>query len=157
MKLRSRLRRAHLLEDIKQETLLRVIKALRRGSGVEYPERFGAYVSAVCNNVLLEFLRNEGRHDHLESEDGPEDHSVDLDAPLISSDRKKRVEAVLSELPEKDREILRMLFLEEQPREAICRRFEVDGEYLRVLVHRAKWRFRNVYAKRFGAAGPGVD
>jgi RNA polymerase sigma-70 factor (ECF subfamily) len=152
LKLRARLRSADLLEDIKQETLLRVLKALRHGAGVEYPERFGAYVSAVCNNVMMEFLRNQGRHETLDGTAGPQDHSIDLDAPLISAERKRRVEIVLAELPEKDREILRMLFLEEQPREVVCRRFRVDAEYLRVLVHRAKGRFRNVFAKHFGAS-----
>jgi len=155
LKLRARLRSADLLEDIRQETLLRVLRALRQGSGVEYPERFGAYVSAVCNNVLMEFLRNQGRQEPLDGESGPVDRSIDLDAPLVSAERKRRVEVVLSELPEKDRGILRMLFLEAQPREAICRRFQVDGEYLRVLVHRAKWRFRNIYAKRYGAQDGG--
>src|SRR5438477_12625321 len=67
LKLRVRIRSAQLIEDIRQETLLRVIQIVRT-RGVDHPERFGAFVSAVCNNVLMEQVRAESRHDHWESE-----------------------------------------------------------------------------------------
>jgi RNA polymerase sigma-70 factor (ECF subfamily) len=43
---------------------------------------------------------------------------------------------------ERDRDLLRAIFLEEKEKEEICREFGVDREYLRVLLHRAKERFR---------------
>ncbi len=148
LKLRMRVRSPQVIEDIKQETLLRVLQTLRNKGGVEHPERFGAFVNAVANNVMLEMLRAEQRHDPMEEGADPPDLSVDLDAPLVTRERKRDVDSVLSELPEKDRLLLRMVFLEEADRQEVCRRFQVDGEYLRVLLHRAKWRFRNLYAKR---------
>jgi len=140
-----------LAEDIKQETLLRVLQTLRQKGGVEHPERFGAFVNAVSNNVLLEMLRGARRHDQIDEDAEPQDRSVDLDAALVTRERKTQVHAILAELPEKDRELLRMVFLEEQDRTEVCRRFQVDGEYLRVLLHRAKWRFRNLYSKRLSS------
>jgi RNA polymerase sigma-70 factor (ECF subfamily) len=152
LKLRVRIRSAQLIEDIRQETLLRVLQIVRT-RGVDHPERFGAFVSAVCNNVLMEHLRAESRHDHWDSEPEVTDDSVDLDAPLVNQQRRQQVETVLSELPDKDRDLLRAFFLEDRERGELCRRYGVTEEYLRVLLHRAKGRFRSMYSKRFGASG----
>jgi len=151
LKLRVRIRSAQLVEDIRQETLLRVLQIVRT-RGVDHPERFGAFVSAVCNNVLMEQLRAESRHDHWEAEPEVTDTSVDLDAPLVSQQRRRQVEAVLAELTGKDRDLLRAFFLEEKDRLELCRQYGVSEEYLRVLLHRAKTRFRSMYSKRFGAS-----
>ena len=152
LKLRARLRSRQLIEDVRQETLLRVLQTLRRKGGVEHPERFGAFVNAVCNNVLLEFCRSERRHDPLEEQPRePADPHVDLDEPLVDFDRKRQVQAALSELPEKDRNLLRSVFLDETEKSEVCRRYAVDGDYLRVLLHRAKARFRRAYLDRGGA------
>jgi RNA polymerase sigma-70 factor (ECF subfamily) len=150
LKLRARLRSPQLMEDIRQETLLRVLKIVRN-QGVEHPERFGGLVCAVCNNVLMEMLRSDQRHDQLEPEAEPEDEKVDLDSPLVNEQNRRQVEKVLAELPEKDRQLLRMYFLEERDKRDICKHFGVADDYLRVLLHRAKGRFRAIYVKRQSA------
>ncbi len=152
IKLRTRLRSPALAEDVRQETLLRVLDTVRNKGGIDQPERFGAFVNAVANNVMLELLRADRRHEPMEEGADPQDRSVDMDAPLVTEERKRHVETVLREMPEKDREILRMLFLEERSREEVCRRYQVDGDYLRVLLHRAKWRFRSLYTKMVSSA-----
>lgn len=151
LKLRSRLRSPQLIEDIRQETLLRVLQILRNKNGVEHPERFGAFVNAVCNNVILEFYRAESRHDAVDdSQEEPPDTTVDLDAPLINFDTRRQVQRVLDELPEKDRHILQAVYLDEMDKSEICRRHNVDADYLRVLLYRAKSRFRRVYLDQGG-------
>jgi RNA polymerase sigma-70 factor (ECF subfamily) len=37
---------------------------------------------------------------------------------------------------------LKAVFLEDADKSEVCRRFDVNRDYLRVLVHRAKIRFR---------------
>jgi RNA polymerase sigma-70 factor, ECF subfamily len=150
LKLRARIRSPQLVEDIRQETLLRVLKIVREG-GVKHPERFGAFVNAVCNNVMKESIRDEIRHEYLPSESEPIDDRVDLQAPLINQQRRRQVESVLEQLSERDRELLRMVFLEEYSTREICRRFKVGRDYLRVLLHRAKMRFRSKHSERFTA------
>jgi RNA polymerase sigma-70 factor (ECF subfamily) len=48
-------------------------------------------------------------------------------------------------MKERDRDLLRAIFLEEKDKNEICREFGVDREYLRVLLHRAKGRFRSTF------------
>lgn len=153
LKLRSRLCSPQLIEDVRQETLLRVLHVVRKKGGVEHPERFGAFVNAVCNNVLMELRRSETRHDQMDDQTSePPDRTINLDSPLIDFERKRKVESVLAQLPEKDRELLRAVFLEEMDKSEVCKRFHVDGDYLRVLVHRAKSRFRKAYFEQTSSA-----
>jgi RNA polymerase sigma-70 factor (ECF subfamily) len=152
LKLRVRLRSPQLIDDVRQETLLRVLQTIRNKAGVEFPERLGAFVCAVCNNVMMEFMRSETRHGQMdETSTDPVDERIDLEGPLIAAQRKKQVENILSELSKKDRDLLRMHFLEEKDKGELCRRFNVSEEYLRVLLHRAKSRFRSTYGRRITA------
>src|SRR5690349_19750898 len=56
-KLRRRVRSREMAEDIRQETLARVLEAVYTKDDLRHPERFGAFVNSVCNNVLHEHWR----------------------------------------------------------------------------------------------------
>ena len=150
-KLRARRVAPHIAEDVRQETFLRVLKSLRHGQGVAQPEAFGAFVSAVCNNVLLETMTKAAKHPSLpENAPEPADERINLEATLITDQRKRIVALVLDSLPDKDREILRLVFLEEADRQEISRRLGVSAEYLRVLLHRAKSKFEEEFTRTRG-------
>jgi len=145
-KLRSRLRSHHLIEDVKQETFLRVLRALRQQGGVSEAGALGAFVNSVCNNVLFEVYRAESKvAEPLEDRQSEE---ASAEAALVDGQEQAEVRAVLSGMPEKDRRILRWLFFEERDKDEVCRQLKVDREYLRVLLHRAKLRFRTDFLKR---------
>src|SRR5690349_13246586 len=57
IKLRARRCDATDIDEITQETFVRVMAALRRQDALRDAARFGAYVNSVCNNVFLERLR----------------------------------------------------------------------------------------------------
>jgi RNA polymerase sigma factor (sigma-70 family) len=156
-KMRARKVSVEMAEDVCQETLLRVLKSLRQGSGVSQPERFGAFVNAVSNNVLLELTHKQSRH-ALIDEDTPEpvDKGAGAESKLITEERKQLVAAVLDELLPKEREILRLVFFEEADRHKISEQFQVDPDYLRVLLHRAKSKFQVAYMRRERKFRPAV-
>src|SRR5436305_7862359 len=52
-KLRCRTRDPELIEDVRQETLRRVLEAVRNRE-LDDPKRLEAFASAVCSNVLFE-------------------------------------------------------------------------------------------------------
>ena len=60
IKLRSRLRSSQSVDDIRQETFVRVLKAVRTG-GVTSAEGLGSFVNSICNNVLQEYYRSSAR------------------------------------------------------------------------------------------------
>ena len=132
IKLRARFLPRDLVDDVRQETFARVLAALKRSDGIRNPERLGAFVNSICNNVLLEQYRSSARSDALEGHPEPVDKAIDLDGALVC---------------EKDRNILRALFLEERDKDQVCRDLGVNRDYLRVLLHRAKSQFRLHYQK----------
>jgi RNA polymerase sigma-70 factor (ECF subfamily) len=152
LKLRSRLSPREAVEDVQQETFVRVL-ALVRADEVRDPGRLGALVNSVCNNVLLEYYRARGRADSS-LEEVPEHSfiSQETSGPGLIEVREAQqiVRKILSDLPERDRQLLRSVLLEERDKDEVCTELGLSREYLRVLVHRAKRSFKSFYLKRFG-------
>ena len=148
IKLRARYLPADAIEDIRQETFLRVLMAIRKESAVQQPERLGAYVNSVCNHVTLEYYRSSTRHDQADDTayEIP-DKTIDLDGQLISDEAQASVRQVLAKLSQKDRDVIRAVLLDEGDKDQICRNLGIDRDYLRVLVHRAKQNFKSCYEK----------
>jgi RNA polymerase sigma-70 factor (ECF subfamily) len=61
---------------------------------------------------------------------------------------------ILKDMPVRDRELIKAVFLDEEDRDEVCRKFGVDREYLRVLLFRAKQDFKTEYVKRIGGGVP---
>ncbi len=158
LKLRSRLNSPQAIEDVRQETFARVFVALRGEGGIRQPDRLGAYVNSICNNVLLEHYRASSRHSSLEDEEDKDfpATTIDIVGAVAAREMAVKVREILDELPEKDRRLLREVFLEERDKDDVCRDFGVDRDYLRVLLHRAKLSFKSLYLKNIEARPPGV-
>ena len=148
IKLASRLKGPEAIEDVRQETFARFFTALRAGKVLQ-PERLGAFVNSICNNVLMEHYRSAARNPALENDGEKDFPAPDFDFPGMLDAQKtgKRVRQILEKLGERDRRLLREVFLEERDKDEVCRDFGVDREYLRVLLHRAKQAFKAVYLK----------
>lgn len=147
IKLRSRMLPSDKVEDLRQETFIRVIAAVRK-DGVRQPERFGAFVNSICKNVLLEYYRSAAKDHPVEETymDIP-DKVLDLEGMLVTKQSAEQVRRILDAMPKRDRDLLRAIFLEDKEKDTVCREFGVDREYLRVLVYRAKDKFKALYEK----------
>lgn len=153
LKLRSRLRSPQAIEDVRQETFARVFAALREEGKIRQPERLGSYVNSTCRNVLLEHYRSASRSTPLEDEDDQDfpDQRIDFIGAIAAKQMEKKVQQILDELPERDRRLLRAVFLEERDKDEVCRELGVDRDYLRVLLHRAKQAFKALYLNGLAA------
>ncbi|HVU45160.1 MAG TPA: sigma-70 family RNA polymerase sigma factor [Terracidiphilus sp.] len=152
LKLRSRLQSPHAIEDVRQETFARVLTSLRKEGALRRPECLGAFVNTVCNNVLFEHYRMSSRSQSLDEEGQPELPAANADVLGMVAARqlKEKVREILLDMPERDRSLLKAVFLDERDRDEVCRERGVDREYLRVLLHRAKQNFKTAYVKRLG-------
>jgi RNA polymerase sigma-70 factor (ECF subfamily) len=157
LKLRSRLNSPQAIEDVRQETFTRVFTALRDGK-IRQPDRLGAFVNSMCNNVLLEHYRSSSRDDSLDDEERPEIPAANVDVlgAIANKQMAEKIREILEELPERDRRLLREVFFEERDKDEVCAGFGVDREYLRVLLHRAKLSFKALYLKNVAARPPGA-
>jgi RNA polymerase sigma-70 factor (ECF subfamily) len=153
LKLRSRVHSPQAAEDLRQETFARVFAVLRSPQGMRQPERLGAFVNSVCNNVLLEYYRSSVREETAEEDEAANfpDSSVDIIGAISHKQMQEKVRGLLEAMPERDRRIIKEVFLEERDKDEVCRDFGVDRDYLRVLVHRAKQSFKSLYVKSMPA------
>ena len=144
IKLRSRLLAPDIVDDLKQETFARVLRKLRSRDGIHQADRLGSFVNSVCNNVLKEKYRAGARQVALEPEhlEIP-DRVMNLEQLVITQQTVGVVRKVLVQLPKRDQAILREIFWLETDKEEVCQKFGVGRDYLRVLVHRAKGKFRS--------------
>lgn len=148
LKASKRLRSIAAIEDLRQETFTRVLRLLAE-QRIHQPERLGGFVNSVCNNVLHEHHRWQSRE--ISAADGfvdaIPDRTIGVSDAIVLRQMQQRVRQILDELPEKDRCLLKALFLEERSKDEVCRDFGVSRDYLRVLVHRAKQSFKSHYLR----------
>ena len=157
LKLRSRLRSPQDIEDVRQETFVRVFAALRKEQGIREPERIGAFVNAVCSNVLRERYRLPSGEPLEEGHTEIPDKGLDMINIIAFKQTQEKEQEILEELPERDRRIIKEIFLEERDKDDVCRDYGVNRDYLRVLLHRAKKAFKSHYLSKISvnlAASP---
>jgi RNA polymerase sigma-70 factor (ECF subfamily) len=136
----------HIADDLRQETLARVITELHQEGGIRHPERFGALVMSICNSVLWDYHRSSHKNQPIEvaPKDIPDD-DLGPEATSVTKPSGEQVNRILEGMPKRDRDLLRAIFLEEKEKDAICKEMGVDRDYLRVLVRRTKLAFHQAY------------
>jgi RNA polymerase sigma-70 factor, ECF subfamily len=155
LKLRSRLYSREAMEDVRQETFMRVLTLLRGEGGLRQPDRLGSFVNSVCNHVLFEHYRSQKRAEATIDKEveatiaGREPSALRL---LEAKETERRVRQILNQVPERDRRLLHSILLEERNKDEVCAEFGITREYLRVLLHRAKLSFKSCYTRRLGAS-----
>lgn len=155
LKLRARAVPSDIVETLKQEMLIRVITALRRGGEVREPERFGPFVNSVCNQVLLEYSRAVAKN-HTPEEAHVEipERVPDLEAARVGKQSAKHGRQIVNEMPPRQGDMLRGISLEERGKGSVRRESGGDRAYLRVLLDRAKDKFRSLYASLTSRSRP---
>src|SRR5437764_8379447 len=111
-KLRCRCRNPELIEDVRQETLRRVLEAIRTGD-LNNPTKLEAFVSCVCSNVLFEYWRAVKKHSADELKSEPAAHQPNPEQAFTRTEAIRQLWQGLSALPVRDREVLQIAFLEE--------------------------------------------
>ncbi len=146
VKLRSRLKSPDAIEDVQQETFARFYMALHEGK-IREPKSLGSYVNSMCNNILKESWRADPVIS-LDSGDTPEPPAAPFDVSKIIDDGQvaQKIQNVIEQLPERDRRVLRAVFFEERDKDEVCRELGVTRDNLRLLLHRAKQKFKHLYA-----------
>jgi RNA polymerase sigma-70 factor (ECF subfamily) len=153
LKLRSRLNSREAIEDVRQETFVRVLVLIRGEGGLRQPDRLGPFVNSVCNHVLQEHYRSKKRTEATIDDEteatvaGREPSALRL---LEAKDTERVVRQILNELPERDRRLLQSVLLDERDKDEVCKEFGITREYLRVLLHRAKHSFKSFYIDHLG-------
>ena len=124
LKLGKHLRSFAAIEDVQQETFARVLRVLTE-KGIHQPERLGAFVNSVCDNVLHEHQRSAYRETPAEDGviDGIPDSAIGVVDAIATRQTQQAVRQILDELSEKDRSLIKALFFEERDKDEVCCEF----------------------------------
>jgi RNA polymerase sigma-70 factor (ECF subfamily) len=133
------------VDDLVQESLARFIRAEQRQQ-IRNTEEFGAFLNGVCRNVILEYRRRMRREPNLDQDMPIPDTGVRPEGDIL--EMRDAIDSSLAELAERDRMILRALYLEGREKDEICREWKMSDAQFRVVLFRAKERFRRVYGPR---------
>jgi RNA polymerase sigma-70 factor (ECF subfamily) len=130
------------VDDLVQESLVRFFRAEQRQL-IRNTEEFGAFLNGVCRNVILEYRRRVKREPTIDPDMPVPDRGVRPEAEIF--EMREAIDSGLNELADRDRAILRSLYLEGRDKEEICREWDMTDAQFRVVLFRAKERFRRVY------------
>ncbi len=141
------------VDDIVQETLTRLLAA-ELARRIQNPESIGAFVNGICRHVISEYRRKALRNEPM-PEPVPEPPARAIPESDLFELRQAIAHA-LDQLSERDRKVLRAFYLDEKSRDEILRETGMTDENFRVVLFRAKERFRAIYlqhAKQRGGFG----
>jgi RNA polymerase sigma-70 factor, ECF subfamily len=133
------------VDDLVQETLARFLLASQKEQ-VRNPEAAGAFLNGICRNVILEYRRRSQRDEPM-PEVVPEPPGKALPKAELFELREAIARGML-ELPDRDRRILRAFYLEEKTKEEILKQAGMTDQNFRVVLCRAKERFRRIYVEQ---------
>jgi RNA polymerase sigma-70 factor (ECF subfamily) len=133
------------VDDIVQETIARFLLAAREEK-IQNSAAVGAFLNGICRNVVSEYRRRNMRDEPM-PEVVPEPPGKRIgEADLF--DLREAIAQGLSQLSERDRRVLRGFYLEEKSKEEILKESGLSDENFRVVLCRAKERFRAIYVEQ---------
>lgn len=139
-------RSPHDAEDVRAETFLRVLQAIRANT-LRSPEAIASFILGTTRNVLHE-LYSRRKQAGTTKEPEPEDLSIPShEGQFLDLEVQQAVERTIIRLRPRDRDLLRMHFYEELPTAEIARRSGIAPERVRLVKSRALKRFREFYGR----------
>jgi RNA polymerase sigma-70 factor, ECF subfamily len=130
-------------EDLAQEAFMRFFSSLQDGK-IRDPQKSGAFLNGVCNNVIHEYRRRIWREPAFAEETG---RAPTIGPDAVRIDLQDAIEAGFARLSARDARILRSFLVEEKSKDEICQELGLSDAQFRVILHRAKDRFRQIYQK----------
>ena len=130
------------VEDIVQESIVR-FQAASQEDKLRNPEASGAFLLGISRNVISEYRRRTLRDGRM-PEIVPEPPARNLPESDLLEIRQAILKG-LEQLPDRDRRLLRAFYLEEKTKEQILKETGLTDQNFRVILCRAKEKFRRIY------------
>lgn len=145
---------AETAEDIAQETLRRVLEALRK-QRIRDMKALPAFVFQTARHVCLQHHRSSQRRlralQRLVTRQSDPALRPDALTGLVTEERREAVRQALAELGDGDRELLQMVYYDQLDTDELTERLGITAAALRVRKHRALKRLATLLTE---SAGP---
>lgn len=128
----SKIKDRDLADDVFQDTFIKVIKTLKKGTYNE-EGRFLSWVMRIAHNLIVDHFRRRQRMPMHETQDNDYDvfysvsePSQNIEAIMIDTQIKEDINALMLELPENQLEVLRMRLYQDMSFKEIAERTNVS-------------------------------
>lgn len=135
-----------IAQDIVSNTWIKILKNLKKFSW-RHDQSFNAWVYRIASNELNQYFRNQSRYAFVAPEDMEQYFSM---SEFPSEEERARVETeidtkrqfvhvhkVMSQLKERDQDLLHLYFFENLNHREIASALEMNESTVRVSIHRA--------------------
>lgn len=133
-------------EDIRAETFLRVIQALRQDK-LRSADSLPSFIVGFTLNVIREYVRQKYRADSLEDYEYDIASDDSQEQAFLDAETSRALREAVRHLKPREQEFLRMYFFEELSKEEIARKLGITEERIRLIKSRALQSFREIYQK----------
>lgn len=139
-------------EDVRAETFLRVIQALRQDK-LRSAESLPAFIVGITLNVIRELLRQKYRADSLEdseadiARDGSQQTAQSAESAFLDAETGRALEEAARHMKPREQQLLRMYYYEELPKEEIARKLGIKEDRVRLIKSRALQQLKEIYRK----------
>jgi RNA polymerase sigma-70 factor (ECF subfamily) len=137
---------AHDAEDVRAETFLRVLLAVR-GNQVRSPAALPGFIVGVTRNVLRELYARRSQTGNAADATAEEAAGPSHEKLFLDQETRQAVQKVIERLKPREQAVLRMHYYEELPTEEIARRAAIAPERVRLVKSRALKHFREMYSR----------
>lgn len=142
---------AQELDDKVHDTFVVVVQAIQRGE-IREPQRLMGFVRTIVRRQVAahidKVVHTRREHVELDSTARMADPRDNPEESAIFQQRAELIHRVLSELGDRDREILTRFYLREQSQDEICSEMSLTETQFRLLKSRAKARFGELGKKK---------
>ena len=151
--LRHQTRDEHLAADLHQD-VFQIVLLTARGGEIQSPDSLNTFIRNVAKNVAIGFYRKHHRRGEYPDSELISRVAGENCGPIRSLEEQERT-AMISQVleglsQERDRMILRRVFLDEESKRKICSELDLSPEHFDRVLFRAKQRLRKLILKRNG-------
>ena len=126
-------------EDAVQELYLKLWASRSSLGDIKNPQAYGL---SLLKNICIDRIRRREIRKHEFLDVGTPDYSPPPERNLDSKDLLKKVQEEIGRLPEKQAEVMKMMFLEDLDYKEISRRTGLSQVHVRVLISTARKTLR---------------
>ncbi|MFN7931452.1 MAG: sigma-70 family RNA polymerase sigma factor [Blastocatellia bacterium] len=137
-------------EDIRAETFLRVIQALREGK-LRSADSLPSFIVGFALNIIREHVRHRYKVDSLEDYEYDVASEGSLENVFLDAETSRSIEEAVKKLKPREQEFLRLYYYEELSKEEISARLGIKEDRLRLIKSRTLQAFREIYKKMANA------
>lgn len=136
-------------DDLVQEVFRIALEALQRDR-INDSQKLAAYIWGIARNLAHTERRRRQRHPETTADELLIDSTMRPDEQLLHDERARLVRQAVAALAPRDRAVLREFYLNDTPKEMLCRRLLLTPAQFDVIKWRALKRLRPLLQTRGG-------